>query len=139
MKPWDPPDEHLYPVLDGLLEDWRASVRLPFEGIRVAGTLWSPRSHEIKDFLARHQIAYQWLDIDRDEAARTSATAQAGDRLRLPVVYFRWHDEVEPDVQDMATKVGLSHRALPSYDPGSWRRAGDSRLRSNLGGPAAPD
>ncbi len=64
MKPWDPPEEHLYPVLGELLEDWRAGVRMPFEGLRVAGTLWSPRSHEVKDFLARQQIAYQWLDVD---------------------------------------------------------------------------
>ncbi|MBI3360745.1 MAG: response regulator, partial [Chloroflexi bacterium] len=66
MKPWDPPDEHLYPVLDDLLEDWKAHVRLPYEGIRVAGALWSLQSHEVKDFLARHQIAYQWLDVESD-------------------------------------------------------------------------
>src|SRR3990172_6539216 len=54
MKPWDPPEDHLYPVLDDLLEEWKAHVRLPFEGIRVAGTLWSNESHHIKDFLVRH-------------------------------------------------------------------------------------
>jgi thioredoxin reductase (NADPH) len=71
MKPWDPPEENLYPVLSELLEDWRASVRLPFEGLRVAGTLWSPRSHDVKDFLARHQIAHEYRDVTR-RWARTS-------------------------------------------------------------------
>ena len=56
MKPWDPPEENLYPVLDDLLSDWVATVPLPYDGIRVAGTLWSSNSHTIKDFLARNQI-----------------------------------------------------------------------------------
>ncbi|HEX9389266.1 MAG TPA: response regulator, partial [Anaerolineales bacterium] len=66
MKPWHPPQERLYPILDELLEDWKIHVRLPFEGIRVAGTLWSLPSHQVKDFLTRHQIPYQWLDIEKD-------------------------------------------------------------------------
>ena len=66
MKPWSPPEENFYPVLDGLLDEWRANVRLPYEGIRVVGTQWSPSSHEVKDFLARNSIPYQWLDIERD-------------------------------------------------------------------------
>jgi len=70
MKPWHPPEERLYPVLDELLEDWKIHVRLPYEGIRVAGTLWSLTSHEVKDFLTRHQIPYQWLDIEKDSNAR---------------------------------------------------------------------
>ncbi|HEX9012829.1 MAG TPA: response regulator, partial [Anaerolineaceae bacterium] len=56
MKPWDPPEEHLFPVLDDLLSDWKANVVLPYEGIRVAGTHWSPTSHTVKDFLSRNQI-----------------------------------------------------------------------------------
>jgi thioredoxin reductase (NADPH) len=70
-KPWDPPEEHLYPVLDDLLNDWWASCRPPFEGIKVIGVRWSPRSHEIKEFLARNGIPYQWLDIERDQEARS--------------------------------------------------------------------
>ena len=70
MKPWHPPQERLYPILDELLEDWKIHVRLPFEGIRVAGTLWSLPSHQVKDFLTRHQIPYQWLDIEKDSDAR---------------------------------------------------------------------
>ena len=70
MKPWDPPEERLYPVLDDLLSDWLASVPVPYDGIRVAGTLWSPSSHNVKDFLGRSQIPYKWLDIERDSEAR---------------------------------------------------------------------
>ncbi len=80
MKPWDPPEDNLYPVVEDLLADWRASVKLPFEGIRVAGALWSPRSHEVKDFFARHQIAYQWLDVEHDQKVPRPAHAPGGRR-----------------------------------------------------------
>lgn len=70
MKPWDPPDEHLYPVLDDLLDDWWASFKPPYEGIKVIGMKWSPRSYEVKHFLARNGIPYQWLDIESDEGHR---------------------------------------------------------------------
>ncbi|HVT57857.1 MAG TPA: FAD-dependent oxidoreductase [Thermoanaerobaculia bacterium] len=77
-KPWDPPAEHLYPVLDDLLGDWLASFRPPFEGVRVIGNRWSPRSFELRDFLSRHQVPYQWLDIESDpEAQRLGALAAA--------------------------------------------------------------
>ncbi|MGB7954809.1 MAG: FAD-dependent oxidoreductase [Candidatus Nitrosopolaris sp.] len=68
MKPWDPPEEHLYPVLDDLLDDWWASFSPPFEGIRVIGLRWSPKSYEVNHFLAGNGIPYQWLDIETDEA-----------------------------------------------------------------------
>jgi thioredoxin reductase (NADPH) len=69
-KPWDPAEVHLYPVLNEILDDWWDSCHPPFEGIKVIGLRWSPRSHEIKDFLARNGIPYQWLDIEGDEEAR---------------------------------------------------------------------
>jgi thioredoxin reductase (NADPH) len=69
MKPWDPPEEHLYPILDDLLDDWWASFKHPFEGIRVIGLRWSPKSYEVKYFLARNGIPYQWLDFEGDEEA----------------------------------------------------------------------
>jgi thioredoxin reductase (NADPH) len=59
LKPWDPPEENLYPVLDDLLDDWQATYQPPFEGIRVLGHRWSPQSHQVKDFLARNQVPYQ--------------------------------------------------------------------------------
>ncbi|HEX6281929.1 MAG TPA: FAD-dependent oxidoreductase [Nitrososphaera sp.] len=70
MKPWDPPQEILYPILDDLLDDWWASFKHPFEGIRVIGLRWSPKSYEVKYFLARNGIPYQWLDFEADEEAR---------------------------------------------------------------------
>ncbi len=64
LKPWDPPTEHLYPQLNDLLDDWQASYRPAFQGIRVLGTRWSPRSYELRDFLARNRVPYQWIDIN---------------------------------------------------------------------------
>lgn len=118
LKPWDPPEENLYPVLEELLGDWRASVRMPFEGLRVAGTLWSPRSHEVKDFLARHQIAYEWLDVEKDPKARALVEGQQGGELRLPVVYFPdGKTLIDPEIRELAEKTGFQTKAsLPFYD-----------------------
>ncbi len=117
MKPWHPPEERLYPILDELLEDWKAHVRLPYEGIRVAGTLWSLTSHEVKDFLTRHQIPYQWLDIEKDSAVRASVENVSED-LKLPVIFFPDGSTLtQPDLTVLAEKVGLQTRAgLPFYD-----------------------
>lgn len=118
MKPWDPPEDNLFPVLEDLLEDWRANASLPFDGIRVAGAQWSPRSHEVKDFFARHQIAYQWLDVDRDGKVRAMLEEQSKGALRLPVVYYPDGSTlVEPEIRDLAEKSGLQTKAsLPFYD-----------------------
>ena len=69
MKPWDPPEEHLYPILDDLLDDWWALAKPPFEGIRIVGLRWSPKSYDVKHFLARIGIPYQWLDMEASEEA----------------------------------------------------------------------
>lgn len=118
MKPWHPPEERLYPILDELLEDWKIHVRLPFEGIRVAGTLWSLSSHQVKDFLTRHQIPYQWLDIEKDSSARQLVEGISSEITRLPVVFFpEGKPLVQPDLKELAEKVGLQTRAaLPFYD-----------------------
>lgn len=119
MKPWDPPEERLFPVLDDLLDDWVASVPVPYEGIRVAGTLWSPRSHLVKDFLARSQIPYQWLDIEKSTEARTLVEASVPDGAsHIPVLFFPDGTTlVEPDLHMLASKVGLRAPALqPFYD-----------------------
>ncbi len=117
MKPWHPPEERLYPILDELLEDWKAHVRLPYEGIRVAGTLWSLTSHEVKDFLTRYQIPYQWLDIEKDSSAR-KLVESVSPELKLPVIFFPNENVlVGPDLRELAEKVGLQTRAgLPFYD-----------------------
>ena len=120
MKPWDPPEDNLYPVLDDLLSDWQATAEIPYDGIRVAGTMWSPTSHDTKDFLARNSIPYRWLDIEKDEQAlRLVEEIEAElDRRRLPVVFFPDGSTlVEPSTQAIAEKVGLQTRASrPFYD-----------------------
>jgi thioredoxin reductase (NADPH) len=118
MKPWDPPAEKLYPVLDDLLSDWSASFHPPFDGIRVAGSLWSPRSHEVKDFLSRSQTPYQWVDVERDADARAQAEAVSPGLRRLPVVFFPDGTAlIEPGTRALAEKLGLqTTAALPFYD-----------------------
>lgn len=119
LKPWDPPEERLYPVLDDLLEDWFASFRPPFEGIRVVGNRWSPFSHQVKDFLARNQIPYQWLDIELEaEAAQLVEYAEAEGRQQLPLVLFPDGSRlVQPSNLAIAEKIGLRTQAeRPFYD-----------------------
>src|SRR5213083_2029613 len=92
LKPWDPPEENLYPVLDELLEDWQASFPPQFEGIRVLGNRWSPASHNIKDFLARNHVPYQWLDIEKaganTEVRNLVELLDEEERRNLPLVIF---------------------------------------------------
>lgn len=118
MKPWHPPEERLYPILDELLEDWKAHIRLPYDGIRVAGTLWSLTSHEAKDFLTRHQIPYQWLDIEKDPNTRQLVEGVSSEVAKLPVIFFPDGNVlIEPNLKELADKVGLQTRAgLPFYD-----------------------
>jgi thioredoxin reductase (NADPH) len=117
MKPWDPPEERLYPVLDDLLDDWLAGFHPPFEGIRVIGLKWSPQTHAVKDFLARNQIPYQWLDVEIDAEAR-KLDEQAGIGKNLPLVLFPDGSCLrDPTPEVVAGRVGLKTRAqMPAYD-----------------------
>src|SRR5829696_606474 len=120
LKPWDPPEENLYPVLDDLLEDWQATFPPQFEGIRVLGNRWSPASHNIKDFLARNHVPYQWLDI---ETARTDAEVQGvvdlledEDKRDLPLVIFPSGLRLQrPTLADLAENAGLKTRAAEAF------------------------
>jgi thioredoxin reductase (NADPH) len=118
MKPWHPPDERLYPVIDELLEDWKVRTHLPFDGIRIAGALWSSDSHTVKEFLTRHQIPYQWLDIDKDESSLQLVESVSQNETKLPVVFFPDGKHlIQPDLKSLAEKVGLQTKAeLPFYD-----------------------
>ena len=118
MKPWDPPEEQLYPVLDDLLDDWRAGFHPPFEGIRVIGLQWSPQSHAVKDFLARNQIPFRWLDMEQDAEARKLADGILArqDRCRWCSFPMARTAPSRPWRQ-LAEKAGLkTHALMPSYD-----------------------
>lgn len=118
MKPWSPPEENLYPILDDLLSDWLATAPISFDGIRVAGTLWSARSHAIKDFLARSQIPYQWLDIEQDAEANALVESVNQGQHRLPVIFFPDGSTlIDPDLAAVAEKAGLQTQPTqPFYD-----------------------
>ena len=112
MKPWDPPEERLYPVLDDLLEDWEAGFRPEFQGIRVVGTMWSPASHDVKDFLSRNQIPYRWMDLEHDPEALELTESLQGDSPRIPVVAFPDGTIlVEPTTQELAGIIGFQTKA----------------------------
>ena len=119
MKPWDPPSERLYPVLDDLLEDWRTDYRPTFDGIRVIGLRWSPQSHAVRDFLARYQIPFQWLDAEsrREECEPLLALAKAGPDA-LPLLLFPDGGHLaHPSVAQVAERLGLRrHAEQPYYD-----------------------
>ena len=118
MKPWDPPEQQLYPVLDDLLAEWRARVIPAFEGIRVLGSQWSPQSFTAKEFLSRNRVPYEWVDLDVDATARTLAESIAGDLTRLPVVLFPDGTHlVAPSQVELASKAGMqTHAHRPIYD-----------------------
>ena len=118
MKPWDPPELRLYPVLDDLLGEWRARTRPGFVGIRVLGSQWSPQSFAAKEFLSRNRVPYEWVDVDQDPAARALAESLTKDLTRLPVVVFPDGSHlVVPTTAELATKAGLhTHATRPFYD-----------------------
>jgi thioredoxin reductase (NADPH) len=114
LKPWDPPELQLYPVLDDLLTDWAATVRLPYDGIRVVGSPLSPQSYATKEFLSRNGVPYQWLDMEADSSVRELV----GDSRRLPVVLLEDGTAlVQPSNTELADRIGLHTRASrPFYD-----------------------
>ena len=120
LKPWDPPEQNLYPVLDDLLDDWLGDYRPPFEGIRVVGNRWSPRSHEIKDFLARNQVPYQWFDVEAAETdaevRRLTESLPEEELKHLPLVIFPDGERLEePTTAEVAERVGLRRRANAEF------------------------
>ena len=118
MKPWHPPEQRLFPVLDDLLGTWASHTRQPFDGIRVAGALWSPQSYAVKEYLSRNQVPYQWIDVEQDPPMRELVLGLTGDPARLPVVFFSDGSHlVMPTPLELATRAGLQTRAqLPFYD-----------------------
>jgi len=120
LKPWDPPEEKLFPVLDDLLESWLAHYEPTFEGVRVIGHRWSARSHDVKDLLAGNHVPYRWLDVERDADAQAllAASGITAAPERLPVVVTASGKALEaPSNAELAAEIGLvTHPELPFYD-----------------------
>ncbi len=117
-KPWDPPEEKLYPVLDDLLADWKAAFRPAFEGLKLIGYQFSPRSHELKDFLAGNLFPYQWLDVETNPQADELLTLHTLDRKALPVIVLDDGTALShPTLTELGEKLKLSLKASESlYD-----------------------
>jgi thioredoxin reductase (NADPH) len=118
LKPWTPPEEKLYPILDDSLDDWQAHASKPFEGARVFGTTWSPSTYEIKAFLARNEVPYLFVDIDRDDEGASIAAAAADGSTGLPIVLLQDNTVfINPDKTVLAEAVGIhTLPESPFYD-----------------------
>ena len=115
LKPWTPPENNLYPVLDDLLDEWQAAFRPAFEGIRLLGTRWSPQSYALREFLARNHVPYQWLDVEaaeRDAEVRRALQSVESEDIKLPVLLFPDGERIaQPDPSHIADRIGLRTRS----------------------------
>lgn len=118
MKPWDPPEERLYPVVGDLLDDWSAGYRPAFDGLRVLGHRWSPECHTMRDFLARNQVPFQWLDVSFDPEATILLEASGILASALPVVIMPDGTVLsQPTLHQLAESIGMRRQAeIPLYD-----------------------
>ena len=115
-KPWDPPEEKLYPVLNDLLDDWKADYTPPFEGLRVIGNRWALNDHKVRNFLSRNHVPYRWLDVATNPDAQKVMEERHLKPEQLPVVLFADGSvlaEADPDA--LAAKVGLSTHATQEF------------------------
>jgi thioredoxin reductase (NADPH) len=118
MKPWDPPEQKLYPILDDLLSKWITTVKLPYEGIRVVGARWNSRSYEVKEFLSLNQVPYLWIDVDNDEPMCELVKPLSDDLKKLPVILLAdGSNLVAPTNFELAQRAGIQTKAQkPFYD-----------------------
>ncbi len=115
-KPWDPPEEKLYPVLNDLLEDWQAGYRPVFEGLRVIGSRWSLADFRVRNFLSRNHVPYRWLDVTASPEATKLLQDRQLDPAKLPVLIFADNTVlVDPDLELLASRVGLSVQAAQDF------------------------
>jgi thioredoxin reductase (NADPH) len=115
-KPWDPPEEKLYPVLDDLLEAWKQGYKAPYEGIRVIGLRWSPTDHAVRDFLSRNRIEYKWMDPESMPEAVDLLKEKGLDDAKLPVVLFGDGTAmVQPSTMELASRIGLRTQAREEF------------------------
>lgn len=109
LKPWDPPSEKLYPILNDQLDEWRSNFIPDFQGIKIVGYQWSPKSHEIKDFLSGNLVPYQWLDFINDPKAKEILTLNDLNERELPVVFFEDGEYMtQPSLSALGAKAGMS-------------------------------
>jgi thioredoxin reductase (NADPH) len=116
LKPWDPPDEKLYPVLDDLLDGWRADFRPGYGGVRVVSDRWSAHGHRIRDFLARNHVPYHFLDVESSAEARALASAEEGGVSSLPLVILPSGLKLSrPELAEIAEHIGLKTKAKEQF------------------------
>lgn len=118
LKPWDPPEEKLFPVLDDLLDEWQANFKPEFHGIKLVGYQYSPKSHEIKDYLSGNLIPFRWLDVEGSEKANELLAENNLDGSHLPVIFFEDGSHItEPTPLQIANKLGRNPSASENiYD-----------------------
>ena len=133
--PWDPAEAQLFPVLDDLLADWRAVARRSTQGIRVVGARWSPATHAVKDFLARNEIPYHFLDVDHDPTAARLLDRVTHGSGRTPAVLLPDGTAlVEPSLRDLAARVGLHTEATSAFYDLTVLGAGPAGLAAGVYG-----
>src|SRR5215469_201919 len=120
LKPWDPPDQNLYPALDDMLNEWMDSYHPPYEGIQLFGTRWSPKAYELRMFLAQNHLPYQWVDVEQAATPENSSLLKKADGTPevLPMIVFPDGTRMcEPTTSDIAKKIGLRTRTdVEFYD-----------------------
>ncbi len=120
LKPWDPPDQNLYPALDDMLNEFMDSYHPPYEGIQLFGTRWSPKAYELRMFLAQNHLPYQWVDVEQSSTQDSSAVLNKSDGTpeTLPLMIFPDGTKFsEPSSADIAKKIGLrTHSDVEFYD-----------------------
>ena len=115
-KPWDPPEEKLYPVLDDLLESWKEGYKPPFDGLRVIGLRWSSADHVLRDFLSRNRIPYQWLNPEANPEAMTLLSEKGLGEADMPAVVFADGSTLaHPSLPELAARVGLRTQAEQEF------------------------
>lgn len=113
LKPWDPPEEKLFPVLNGLLDDWQINYKPGFEGIKLMGHAFTPKAHRLKDFLAGNLVPYEWMDLDKSKEARE--LCERNEIKDYPAIFFEDGNILQnPEIREVANKIGLN--TTPSSD-----------------------
>jgi len=112
LKPWNPPDEKLYPVVDDLLDEWQAHYKPDHEGIRIIGFQWSPKSHQLKEFLSGNLIPYLWMDVENNPDAEKFLLSASASRQSLPLVVLKdGTSMIDPSLPQLAQRIGLQQTA----------------------------